>query len=335
MQSHGEPSGPPEASSLAQGFVHQALIYRSDDEFMDVALPFVQAAIVAQEPALVTVQERNLASLRAALGSTPPGLELLPADQWNETSVRTREKFTCWISERLGRNGGGRLRLIGEPPWAIGRQAQLRDWARYESVLNVAFASYPLTLICPYDARVLPDEVIAHARSTHPEIVEPNAAVQSDDYEEPLGFCERLDADIELPGGEPVVDLSFTIADLAVIRRSVAAIARDAGLERPRAEELALAVNEIVSNALLHGRPPARLRIWRTRGELVCEVNDAGDGIEDALAGQLTPSAHQAGGRGIWVTRQLSDAVEVRTGVGCSVLIHANVPEVSLTAGSV
>ena len=47
-------------------------------------------------------------------------------------------------------------RLIGEPPWAIGHEAQVRDWARHESVINVAFADRQVTFICPYDAQALP-----------------------------------------------------------------------------------------------------------------------------------------------------------------------------------
>ena len=62
MKSNGEASDP------ASGFVHQALIYSSDEEFLDVALPFVEGAVSAEEPALVAVQERNVENLRSALG---------------------------------------------------------------------------------------------------------------------------------------------------------------------------------------------------------------------------------------------------------------------------
>ena len=56
---------------------------------------------------------------------------------------------------------------MGEPPWALGHKARVRDWARHESVVNVAFASLPVTFICPYDAQALPQEVLNHARK-HP-----------------------------------------------------------------------------------------------------------------------------------------------------------------------
>ena len=94
----------------------------------------------AGEPALVAVQERHVENLRSALGGTPGEATLIPVEQWHVTSARTRDKFARWAPERAGR---GRVRLMGEPPWAIGHKARVRDWARHESVVNVAFASFP------------------------------------------------------------------------------------------------------------------------------------------------------------------------------------------------
>jgi hypothetical protein len=99
-----------------------------------------------------------------------------------------------------------------------------------------------------------------------------------------------------------------------------------------RAGEVALAVNEIASNALLHGSPPATLRIWSTPGKMICEVTDVGGGITDPLAGQLTPSVHGIGGRGIWLARMLCDAVEIRNGTGCTVSLHVSADDVEAGA---
>jgi hypothetical protein len=68
MHSHGEPSDP------AGDFAHQALLYESDQEFMDVALPFVADGLNSEQPTLVSVQARHVENLRAALGGTPEGL---------------------------------------------------------------------------------------------------------------------------------------------------------------------------------------------------------------------------------------------------------------------
>jgi anti-sigma regulatory factor (Ser/Thr protein kinase) len=294
---------------------------------MEVALPFIEQGIEAGEPALVAVQASNIDNLRASLGGEPEGVTLLSVEEWYETSARTRDKFARWASERAG---SGRVRLIGEPPWDVGNDAAVRDWARHESVINVAFAGMPVSFICPFDARQLPQEIVEHARRTHPGIVGQNGSRASDAYEEPQEFCRGLDARVEHPEGEPSAVLAINLADLRLVRRTVASAAVAVGLSGSRADELALAVNEIASNAVVHGRPPATLRIWEGNGELICEVSDAGDGINDALAGQLTPPAEGIGGRGIWLTRLLCDAVEISNGVGCTVTMHASAPAFAL-----
>jgi anti-sigma regulatory factor (Ser/Thr protein kinase) len=65
------------------------------------------------------------------------------------------------------------------------------------------------------------------------------------------------------------------------------------------------------------------MRVWQGAGEIVVEVADAGEGIQDVLAGQLTPSAGGLGGRGLWLARLLCDAVEVGCDQqGCTVTVH-------------
>jgi anti-sigma regulatory factor (Ser/Thr protein kinase) len=322
MQSQGEASAPDAA------FIHSGLIYGSDDAFLDVALPFIEEGVAAGEPALVAVRAANIENLRDALGREPEGVTLLSTEEWYETSARSRDKFMRWANERVD---AGRVRLIGEPPWAVDNDAQVRDWARYESVVNVAFERLPVSFVCAFDARRLPPEIVEHARRTHPEIVGPHGSSPSEAYESPRMFCRGLDTRVHRPKAEPSVLLDFNLADLHRVRRTVATMAVRSGLSGSRADELALAVNEIASNAVVHGRPPATLRIWHGEGELICEVSDAGDGIKDALAGQLTPPPDGIGGRGIWLTRMLSDAVEIRNGVGCTVSIHAAAPEFALT----
>ena len=316
MQSNGEASVPGNV-----GFAHQALIYGSDQEFMDFALPFVEAGLSSKQPTLVSVQDRHCENLRAALGGGGEGLTLCPVEDWYETSARTREKFARWVAEHAWI--GGRARLIGEPPWALGREAQVRDWARHESVINVAFARQPLTLICPYDARALPQDILRHARDTHPEIVDGDGVSPSPSYEDPADFCRRLDSAVESQRGTPALELSFDLDDLPGVRRTLRSFAQEAGMADWRADELVLAVNEVTTNAVVHGGPPTRARVWHADDEIVVEVTDGGDGIDDALAGQLTPAATALGGRGLWLTRLLCDAVEVRSPGGSVVTLHA------------
>lgn len=322
-----------EASEGVEGFAHQALIYRSRQEFLDFAVPFVEDAARRGEPALVAVQEPNLEGMRAALGGPLPELTLVSVERWYGTSARTREKFGRWVAEHTDgghkhrrRIDGRRVRVVAEPPWAVGHEARVRDWARHESVMNVAFAGHPLTFVCTYDIRVLPPEIVRHARSTHPEIVDAGGSERSEQYEDPVEFCRRLNTSVRHPAGDPETELTFGLADLPAMRRTIRSLAIEAGLSPARADELVLAVHEIATNAVVHGRSPATLRVWRADRELVFAVSDRGEGIKDVLAGQLTPAAAGPGGRGLWLTRLLSDAVEISNGTGCTVAIHATAP---------
>src|SRR5690349_5785191 len=313
-----------EASGPVRGFAHSALIYGSDEEFMDVAMPFVEEGPEAGEPTLMAVQGRHLEHLRAALGGTPEGLTLHDAEEWYETSARTRDTVARWASDCL--RSASQLRLMGEPVWPVGNEARVRDWARHEAVINVAFSELPVSFVCPYDARALPAEVIQHAQETHPEIVDGAGGTPSPSYQDPLSFCDRLDSRVDRQGEAPDVEELFDLADLPSLRRQIGSFAIEAGLSGSRTEETVLAVNEIATNAVLHGRPPSTVRGWYADGEIIVEVTDAGDGISDSLAGQLPPPAEQPGGRGLWLTRLVCDAVEVCNAGGCTVTMHVDTP---------
>src|SRR5436190_19208425 len=102
MRFQGEASGP------GNGFVHQALIYGSDDEFMDVAVPFIERGLRSRQPVLVTARGRHVDNLRAAFAAIPDGLTLFSVEDWYETSARTREKFAGWVAEHTDGASSGR-----------------------------------------------------------------------------------------------------------------------------------------------------------------------------------------------------------------------------------
>jgi anti-sigma regulatory factor (Ser/Thr protein kinase) len=311
-----------EASAPHNEFLHSALLYGSDDEFVRVATPFIEQGIAAEQPVLVAVPTPKVELLRSALGGGVDGVSLLPAEEWFETSARTREKLARWGRERET----ARARVIGEPPWATGSEAQVRDWARHEAVTNIAFEGMGVDFICAYDERVLPVEILEHALHTHPALAGPGGHSASDRYEEPDEFCRRLDSRIGTIDGEPAAMLDVDLGELRRVRRLVSSMAGAVGIPGVRAEGLVLAVNEIAGNAVVHGSPPATLRIWSRDSEIVCEVSDHGAGIDDPFAGQFIPPLGGIGGRGIWLARMLCDAVEIRNGDGCTVSIHAVAP---------
>jgi anti-sigma regulatory factor (Ser/Thr protein kinase) len=312
-----------EASSSPEGFVHQALIYGSEQELVDTALRYVKDGVGAGEPVLIRVRAANAKALREALGSDSQAVDLLPAEGWYETPIRTRRRLLAWAGEQ---SKGHRVRLLVEPLWPLDSAAGIREWARHEAILNVAFAGSPATFVCPYDAGSLPASIIEHATSTHPEIRGAGGVAGSERFVDPRAYCRRLDRDVSPHSGSPTAELRFGLRELEWVRGLVRRTARRAGLTEMAVYDLVAAVNEIATNALVHGKEPASMRVWDRAGELVFEVSDSGAGFSDPLAGQFKPDLSREGGLGMWIARSLVDAIEVRPGrSGTVVGIHASV----------
>jgi|SRR3954453_6839317 anti-sigma regulatory factor (Ser/Thr protein kinase) len=79
-------------------------------------------------------------------------------------------------------------------------------------------------------------------------------------------------------------------------------------------EDFLMAVDEMTSNAVRHGTPPAGLRLWIAPGRLVCTIRDSGHGLDDPFAGYGPAHGEDLsnGGMGLWLARQLCDHVAIR-----------------------
>ncbi|MFG3440382.1 ATP-binding protein [Nonomuraea sp. NPDC047897] len=112
---------------------------------------------------------------------------------------------------------------------------------------------------------------------------------------------------------------------IAVLRGAVAAHAAGAGLTGRRLEDFVLAVNEIATNVVLYGGGRGRLRLWAHDDRLWCEVTDEEPGLPPEWTRPArTPSRHDPGGRGLWLTRLLCDHLTiVSTPGGTSVTLSA------------
>jgi serine/threonine-protein kinase RsbW len=127
---------------------------------------------------------------------------------------------------------------------------------------------------------------------------------------------------------EPPAPLLFRVfnrAQITAIRHAVTRCAAGSGLTGRRLEDFALAVNELVTNAVRHAGGQGRLRLWRTPTRLYCEVTDDGPGIPaDRVDPDAPPPVFAADGRGLWLVKRLCDNVSIATGpAGTTVRIAA------------
>jgi anti-sigma regulatory factor (Ser/Thr protein kinase) len=133
--------------------------------------------------------------------------------------------------------------------------------------------------------------------------------------------------------GSPLIALDFCRPDLGPLRRRVASCAAQAGLRGMRLQAFVVAVNEIITNAVIHGGGLGRLRLWLAGRELICEVTDGGPGIPGGRVPAAQPPADATSGRGLWLTRALCDAFSLQTGRnGTTIRVASAVDGLSVAA---
>lgn len=64
-----------------------------------------------------------------------------------------------------------------------------------ESLLDLTFSLLPVTVVCPYDERVVGPGIIAEAIRVHPHIRTSTEVVHNDDYGDPLTTILEIPAD--------------------------------------------------------------------------------------------------------------------------------------------
>jgi anti-sigma regulatory factor (Ser/Thr protein kinase) len=164
-------------------------------------------------------------------------------------------------------------------------------------------------MLCAYDRRTTPDGVLDDINHTHPTLSEKaEGSVDNRAFVAPTTFLDQLaHRDVDAIEAEaPALELFDQLPGTS--RRSVAALAENTELERPQIDALALAVGEVVTNAIVHGQPPVVVRAWAPSDRVVVSVVDHGGGLQDPFVGMLpVPSA--AGGLGLHVVYQTCSLV--------------------------
>jgi transcriptional regulator with XRE-family HTH domain len=164
--------------------VHAAVMYGSDEQFLDATVPFVTSGAERDERLLAVVSMPRLRLLRDALGDLASLVTFEDAKRWYRTPVEALGRYRSYMDEHLAK-GGRWARIIGEPAVNGASIAEVDSWGRYEALFDVRFASAPASVLCPYDTRIMSKRVISHVRHTHRELLTDEGQAANPDYEVP------------------------------------------------------------------------------------------------------------------------------------------------------
>lgn len=294
-------------TGVRRGFVHEAAICDSDEAFLDIVVPFLRAGVAAGEPALLGVNARQEELVIDALGSGDGVTLLAGGEQYAHPHAALQ--FHWQMLTRHVDAGASRVRIVGEVPPASGG-GDWTGWARYEAVINHLYAPLPVWAICPYDTRTTPSDVLADVERTHSRFASPDGGYRpSPRYRSPDTFlADRARAETE-PFRRQRPDLELADPTPAGARLAVTRLAAGTSIDGQTVDALVFATNEVLTNALAHGRAPVELRVWAHPDRVTVAVRDRGHGPADPYVGLLrrprdTP---RTGGDGLWLAYQMCD----------------------------
>ena len=291
-------------------FPHEVLFHAGADELGAGVAPVVQDAFEAGHVVLLAARPGTVDVVRDAVGDDPRLRVLPPTDQ-----LAPRPPGLLDALRRLSRyevaGGAPRVRLVGEveagPSWR---------WAfemcRFEAACNEVMALEPVSALCLYDTRRLPAALVDSARRTHPSLAGAGGVRANPDYADQAELLRGLPVPREPAQDGPPVLVVDGITDFIGLRHRLAEVLTSFGRDRDTTEDFLLAVDEMASNGVRHGRPPVNVRLWVDEDSVVCTITDDGPGVTDPFAGYGPAHGEDLsrGGMGLWLARQLCDGVD-------------------------
>lgn len=300
------------------------MLYESQEQFLATAVPFVAEGVRQGEKVILACSAANSAAVSEDLGKAATTVEFgdtrvwysKPSELLNQLHDRLRELF---------QTHRGRIRVLAEPDLAGRPASVVREQVRCEAAANAVLEFSGADIVCPYDVRRMPADLLADVCRTHPQVIGPEGWRPNLDYQDPQEFLRGKDAGHEFPEA-PRTAARLHGAPPALVRRFVTTHARVAGLDEDRLSDFVTAVNEICTNAEVHALPSG-VRVWWEDGCFVCEVRDYGFGLDDPLASYRPPETGQRSGRGLWMSRRLADLMEVASSPsGTTIRLHVALP---------
>lgn len=304
-------------SPARTGYVHDALYVTSERDLLLQCGELARTGLAEGDKVVLICRDRITDLLVADLGDDER-IGVLPAEQVHRHATRALAAYCRLVQDELAA-GSSRVRLVTEVDLGDDFDAWL-EWMRFEALCNRVLDGLPLWSVCVYDRSRVPPEALVSAGVTHPNLVDGGVRRSNPLYQEPAEvlLTRADDGPDPLEAGVPEVEIP-DVRDVRELRRVLREALRAAC--RPRmagdaADDFQLAVGEVVTNAMSHGNPPVRFRLWTAPGKVVCTVTDTGPGTGDPFAGYMPLHGERPlqAGMGLWLARQLCHRLQMSRG---------------------
>ncbi|MGH2884858.1 MAG: MEDS domain-containing protein, partial [Solirubrobacteraceae bacterium] len=114
---------------------HQALFYQDSSEYLEGIFDFIDPALDRQEAVAIAVPEPRVRLLELELGDRTASVELLDMVELGRNPGRIIPAVFGMIERHAGRP----LRYVGEPIWSGRSPEEIREAARHEALINLAW----------------------------------------------------------------------------------------------------------------------------------------------------------------------------------------------------
>ncbi len=296
--------------AVDHGCAHTAVLYHSEQEFLQSVAAFLVEGFDKGESAWVAIPAAKVGPLRDTLSVASGGV--VHDVTWVDVTETGRNPGRILGAELAfsARHRHRPVRIVAEVVWPGRRAFEYAGCLQHEALSNVAFDGSGVTSLCPYDALRLTGEVLDDVWLTHPLVEEGGTQQRSAQY--------SLDAALRR-GNEPLITSPVAVtstvsepADLSRARQHSTRYGRLLGLSPDRIADLQLVVTELATNSLQHGGGSSRLAFWEHEGHLVCEARDTGY-LADPLVGRRPPATDRPSPSGLFVVNALADLVRTHT----------------------
>jgi anti-sigma regulatory factor (Ser/Thr protein kinase) len=268
---------------------------------------------------LVALSDDSTRIVRRELRSDADRLEWGDACAFSRNLDADHDHLLSFLAR--SKRAGRRIHVFAEPTRPDGVDVSAVDraltCADYEARCHQLSSTYGCEVTCLWDLRCHPALTVENARRLHSRELKPTGleidagSVDPQQYLAGSGARSRpLDASVyrRVTISEP--------GSLVGLRTTLDEWSRRRGMSYAAAKDLVLAVNEIATNGLVHGRPPVEVWAWSSGRALVVQVEDRGARAIPANAGARPPADPGRGGSGLWLARQLCSAFQTHSGQG-------------------